>query len=137
MTMTSQIVDMAPSSVIFDIAVFLLLLSLVAGPSFMSVSVLVVELWQFLFIRDWPEIKPSEITPTEFHPISGDWSWHQTWHELLWWKVNAAKCQGYTAVTVSTAIEEGGEFTKLFKSSTLNFFSRLSVCSLFWLTLIF
>ena len=33
---------------------------------------LVLELWQFLFIRDSPEIRKSEETPSEFCPISGD-----------------------------------------------------------------
>ena len=56
----------------FDIFWFLLS-SLVTGPSFMSVSSLVLESWQFLFIRDWPEIRKSEIPPSEFCSISGDW----------------------------------------------------------------
>ena len=30
-------------------------------------------LWQFPFIRDWPEIWKSEIPPSEFCPTSGDW----------------------------------------------------------------
>ena len=52
---------------------FLFFLScLVTGPSFMSISSLVLELWQFSFIRDWPEIRKSDITPSEFCPISGD-----------------------------------------------------------------
>ena len=33
----------------------------------------VLELWQFSFIRDWPEIRESEIPPSEFCPIPGDW----------------------------------------------------------------
>ena len=56
----------------FDIFLFLLS-SLVTGPSFMSIWSLVLELWQFLFIRDWPEIRKSEILPSEFCLISGDW----------------------------------------------------------------
>ena len=56
----------------FDVVLFLLS-SLVTGPSFMSISSLVLELWQFSFIRDWPEIRKSEIPPSEFCPISGDW----------------------------------------------------------------
>ena len=56
----------------FDV-VFFLLSNLVTGPSFMSISSLVLELWQFSFIRDWPEIRKSEIPPSEFCPISGDW----------------------------------------------------------------
>ena len=34
---------------------------------------LVLELWQFSFIGDWPEIWKSEIPPSEFCPISRDW----------------------------------------------------------------
>ena len=47
--------------------------SLVTGPSFMPILSLVLELWQFSFIRDWPEIRKSEISPSAFCPISGDW----------------------------------------------------------------
>ena len=56
----------------FDVVLFLLS-SLVTGPSFISISSLVLELWQFSFIRDWPEIRKSEILPSEFCPISRDW----------------------------------------------------------------
>ena len=51
-----------------------LLSSLLTAPSFMSISLLVLELWQFPFTRISPEIRKSEITPSEFCPISGDWS---------------------------------------------------------------
>ena len=56
----------------FDVVLFVLS-SLVTGSSFMSISSLVLELWQFSFIRDWPEIRKSEIPLSEFCPISGDW----------------------------------------------------------------
>ena len=72
MTMTSQFSDMTSTSNFFDVVLFLLS-SLVTGPSFMLISSLVLELWQFSFIRDWPEIWKSEIPPSEFCPISGDW----------------------------------------------------------------
>ena len=62
MTVTSQFVNMMPSSNSFDIFLFLLS-SLVTGPSFMSMSSLVLEMWQFSFIRDWPEIQKLEIPP--------------------------------------------------------------------------
>ena len=45
----------------FDVVLFLLS-SLVTGRSFMSISSLVLELSQFSFIRDWPEIRKSENT---------------------------------------------------------------------------
>ena len=69
--MTSQFSDMTSSSIFFDVVLFFLS-SLVTGPSFMSISSLVLELWQFSFIRDWAEIRKSDITPSEFCPISGD-----------------------------------------------------------------
>ena len=72
MTMTSQFSDMTSTSNFFDVVLFLLS-SLVTGPSFMSISSLVLELWQFSFVRDWPEIRKSEIPTSEFFPISGDW----------------------------------------------------------------
>ena len=59
--------------------------SLVTGPSFMSASSQVLELWQFSFIRDWPEIRKSEILLSEFCPISRDWYElkYQSRHECL------------------------------------------------------
>ena len=38
-----------------------------------SISWLVLELWQFSFTKDWPEIRKSEMSSSEFCPISGDW----------------------------------------------------------------
>ena len=70
--MTSQFADMTSLANFFDVT-FFLLLSLVTGPSFMSISSLIQELWQFSFIRGWPEIRESEILPSEFWPVSGDW----------------------------------------------------------------
>ena len=40
----------------------------------MSVSLLVLELWQFSFIRDWPEIRNLEMPPSVHYSISGDWN---------------------------------------------------------------
>ena len=56
----------------FDIVLFLLS-NLVTGPSFMSISSPVLELWQFSFIRDWPESRKLEIPLSEFCSVSGDW----------------------------------------------------------------
>ena len=56
----------------FDVAVLLLSI-LVVGPSSMSISWLFLELWQLLFIKDWPETRKSEIPMSAFGPISGDW----------------------------------------------------------------
>ena len=70
--MTSQFSDMTSTSKFFDVVLFFLSI-LVTDPSFMSTSSLVLELWQFSFKRDWPEIWKSEIPPSEFFTISGDW----------------------------------------------------------------
>ena len=59
--------------VIFFDAVLFLLSILVTALSFMSISMQLLELWQFTFIRDWPEIQKSEMPCSEFFPISGDW----------------------------------------------------------------
>ena len=72
MTMTSQFSDMTSTSNILNVVLFLLS-SLVTGQSIISISSLVLELWQFSFTRDWPEIRKSEIHPSEFCPISEDW----------------------------------------------------------------
>ena len=56
----------------FDVFLFLLS-TLVIGRSFMSISLLVLELQQLPFVRDWPKIRKSEIPPSEFCPISEDW----------------------------------------------------------------
>ena len=63
---------MTSSSNFFDVAVFLLP-NLVTSSSFMSISTLVLELWQLSFTRDWPEILKSEIRPSEFCSIPGTW----------------------------------------------------------------
>ena len=67
-----QYPDMTSSSTFFYVVLFLLS-SLVTGPSFISLSSLVLETWQFSFIRDWRKIRKSEIPPSEFFPISRDW----------------------------------------------------------------
>ena len=99
--MTSQFSDMASSSNFFEV-VFFLLSSLVLGPSFMPISSLVLELWQFSFIRDWLEIRKSEILPSEFCPISREWNklgiqdtkfGTNISNKML---INAAKFQGYS-----------------------------------------
>ena len=56
----------------FDIVLFLLS-SLITGIRFISISSLILDLWQFPFIKDWAEIEKSEILPSEFFQIYGDW----------------------------------------------------------------
>ena len=56
----------------FDVVLFLLS-SVVGVSSFMSISLLVLELWQFSFTKDWPEIRKSAIPPSRFCPLSENW----------------------------------------------------------------
>ena len=70
--MTPQVFDITSSSNVFDLAVFILP-NLVTDPSFMSISLIVLELWKFSLIKDWSEIWKSKIPPSKFCPLSGDW----------------------------------------------------------------
>ena len=115
MTMTSQIVDMMSLSNFFDVVLFFLS-SLITGPSIMSIASLVLELWQLSFTRDWPENRKSEIPPSEFCPISGDWgklgvpnlAWMLSM-KWLWMLQNA----WVTACTVSELLRENQQEVKL------------------------
>ena len=88
----------------FDVALFLLS-SLVTGPSFMSISSLVLELWQFPFIRGWQEIWKPEIITSELCRIPRGWGElgipNLTWTSLIkcYWMLQNAR------VTASTASE--------------------------------
>ena len=61
--MKSQFHNMTSQSTLFDVAVFFFS-NLITGLRFMSVSWLVLELWQFSFLKHWPEIRKSEISPS-------------------------------------------------------------------------
>ena len=68
----------------FRIVLFLLS-SLVTCPIFMSISLLILELWQYSFERGWLEISKLEIAPSEFSQIFGDWRelGIKIWHKCL------------------------------------------------------
>ena len=92
----------------FDVILFLLS-SLVTDPSLMSMLSLLLELWQFPFIREWPDIRKSEIPPFEFCPISGDWGklgipnlWRTSLIKCYWMLQNTR----VTAFTVSELLRE-------------------------------
>ena len=95
-TMTSQFSDMTSNVRFFDVLLFVLS-RLVTDPSFMSISSLVLELWQYYFIRDWPEIgnTPVWVLPNIWRL---DWVMDTTFvtnvsNRML---LNAAKFQGYS-----------------------------------------
>ena len=115
MTMASTFTEMTPSPIFFDVVLFLLL-SLVAGPSFMSISLLLVELWQFSFIRDGPEIWNSEIHSSQICPISGDsGKWGIPYMPRMFLK-NIIQCYKIPAFAVCKLLREkpqGGRITSL------------------------
>ena len=118
MTMTSQFSDMTSTSNFFDVVLFLLS-SLVTGPSFMSISSLVLELWQFSFITDWPEILNSEILPSEFCPISGDWDklWIPNLAQMslieCYWMLQNSRVTAFTVFELLRENQLGGKITPL------------------------
>ena len=75
----------------------------------MSISSLVLGLWQFSFIRYWPEIQKSEIPLSEFCPIFGDWGKlgipNLAWMCLIkrYWMMQNARA---TVFTVSKLLRE-------------------------------
>ena len=73
---------MTSTLIFFDVVLFLLS-SLVTSSSFMSISPLVLELWQFSFIMDWSEIQKLETPLSELYPTSGDWD--KLWIPNLAW----------------------------------------------------
>ena len=113
MTMTSQFSDITSKSEFFDVVLFLLS-SLVTGRSFMSIPSLVLELWQFSFIRDWPEVRTSEIPPSEFFQISGDWG--KLWEPNLarisviecYWILQSSRVAIFTVLELLSENQLGG-----------------------------
>ena len=92
----------------FNVVLFLLS-SLVTSPSFMQILSFVLEIWQFSFEWDWPEIRKSEILPSEFCPISEDWGklWipNLAWMSLIecYWILQISR---FTAFTVFELLRE-------------------------------
>ena len=76
--MKSQFADITLSLIFFFFlhgCIFLVKFSY--WSSFLSKLWLFLELWQFSFIMDWPEIQKLEIPPSGFCQISADW-------DMLW-----------------------------------------------------
>ena len=122
MTMTSQFADITSSLNFFDV-VFFLFSSLVTGPGFLSISSLVPELWQFSFIMDWPDIWKSEIRPSVFCTIPGDWgeleipnSARMSLIKCYWMLRNAS----VTAFTASELLRKNQLGSKITPASRLN-----------------
>ena len=113
MTMTSQNLEMK-SWTIFFVVILFLSSSLVSGPSFMSISLLILELWQFPFIRDWPEIRKSEIPSSKVCPIFGSWGelgipyWTQRFLIKCYWMLQNARVTAFTIFKLLRENQQGG-----------------------------
>ena len=107
---------MKSSPNLFNFVSFLLS-SLVANPSFMSIPSLVLELRQFLFVRDSPEIRKSEEPPSEFCPISGDWGeWripNLAWALFIkcYWILQNGRVVAFTVSELLRANQQWGKIT--------------------------
>ena len=95
---------------------FIFFSSLVTGPSFMSISPLVLELKKFSFIKDWPEIRKSKIPPSKFFSVPGNWGKlgipklaRMSLIKFYWMLQNAR----VTASTVSVLLRENQQGVKL------------------------
>ena len=101
--MTLRFVDMASTSDLSDLA-FLILSSRVTGPGFLSISLLIPQLWQLLLIKYWQEIQKTETNPSQICKIFRDlgelWIPNLAGLSLLqsYWML---KNVGVTAFTVS------------------------------------
>ena len=97
----------------FNVAVFPLS-NLVTGPSFISMSLLVLELWQFSFIRDWPEIRKSEISPSAFYPNWDDLGKPNLARMSLiecHWMLRNARVTAFTVFELLREKQHGGKIT--------------------------
>ena len=98
MTMTSQFVDMTSWLNFFDVVLFRLS-NLVTGPSFMAISSLVLELWQFFYKE---LTRNPEIRNTPVWRLPNIWVFRRVRDTKFGTNVsnkisrNAAKCQDYS-----------------------------------------
>ena len=98
MTMTSQFVDMTSWLNFFDVVLFRLS-NLVTGPSFMAISSLVLELWQFFYKE---LTRNPEIRNTAVWRLPNIWVFRRVKDTKFGTNVsnkisrNAAKCQDYS-----------------------------------------
>ena len=84
----------------------------------MSILILVIELYRLSFIRDWPEIRKSEIPSSEFCPMSGDggelWIPKLAWMFLIeyYWMLQHARGYSFYCFWVIKGKPTGGITTR-------------------------
>ena len=73
-----------------------------------------MELWQFSFIRDWPEIQKSQIPPSEFCPIYGEWGklWILNFARMslieCYWMLQNSRVTAFTTIELLRETQLGG-----------------------------
>ena len=103
MTVISQFMNILSSPSFLTLSC-LFFLSLVTGPSFIPISLPVLELSQFSFIKDWPEIWKLEIPSFEYCLISRYWGKvgiaHLVWIFLItcYWMMQNVKITVFAVV---------------------------------------
>ena len=123
--------------IFFDVFLFLLLI-VVTSESFMSLSSLVLELWQFLFIRDWREIRKSKIPPSEFCPMSGDCSKYgisnlaQTSPIKCYWMLQNTRVTTFTVAELLRENQQEGEGGRGGKITPTQISVKLRKLQWFW-----
>ena len=86
----------------------------------MSMSSLILELWHFPFVSDWPEILTTEIPPSEISSISVGWgklgipNLTCTFHIKCYWMLQNPRV---TAFTVSELLRENQQLSNNFAGS--------------------
>ena len=133
---------MTSSSIFLNVVLFHLS-SLVTGPSFMSISLLGLELWQFLFVRHWQEIWKSEIPVWTLPNI---WRLGKVRNTKFGTKIsskmliNAAKFQGYrfyrfwSELLKENQLWEGGRGDSI--NPKLRLMQKASIFNNVWITFV-
>ena len=117
--MTSQFSDITSTSKFLVGRCFVSRVKFSSSRSFFSISSLVLELWQFFFIRDWPEIRKSEIPQSEFFQIYKDCG--KLWVPNLarmcliecYWSLQNFSVTAFTILELLRENQLGGEGVKL------------------------
>ena len=133
--MTSQFVDMTSWLNFFDVVLFRLS-NLVTGPSFMAISSLVLELWQFFYKE---LTRNPKIRNTPVWRLPNIWGFGRVRDTKFGINVsnkisrNAAKCQDYSFYRVIKGkLTRGGENYRPPTTTQIRFKRKHKRCNWFW-----
>ena len=129
--MTLQFVDMCYRQIFLMLPSFSCkVLLLVKFYYYMSISLMVLEWWQFLFIRDWPEIWKTEIPSPKFFAISEYLGKlgipNLAWMYLMkrYWILQNARVTAFTVSELLRGNKQGVKLPPSPPSLELRWFSR-------------